>query len=74
MPKTWRDECRPIIAEVLRTTKGESEANIRWALRAAFPFGPRTHHPYKIWLSEVRKQRGVKDVDKGPMELFEGAS
>lgn len=56
----WRDRARPIVAEVLRATAGQDEKAIRKALRDAYPFGPREHHPYKIWLDEVATQRGLK--------------
>jgi hypothetical protein len=56
---SWRDRARPIVAEVLRATSGQDEAAIRKALRDAYPFGQREHHPYKIWLDEIRRQRGT---------------
>jgi len=31
---------------------------VKAALRAAYPFGPREHHPYRIWLDEIRRQMG----------------
>lgn len=58
--ETWRDRIRPIIAQVLKETQGKSEAEIRRALREAFPFGPRQYHPYKTWLDEIQRQRGLK--------------
>lgn len=54
----WRRRAAPIIAEVLVATAGRPENEIRAALRAAYPFGPREHHPYKIWLDEIRVQTG----------------
>lgn len=58
--RTWRDRARPIVARVLRETQGQDEQTIRAALRAAYPFGWRANHPYKIWLDEVATQRGLK--------------
>lgn len=58
--KTWRDIAKPIIREVLSETKGLSEREIKAAIRDAYPFGERNYHPYKIWLDEVRRQRGIK--------------
>lgn len=55
--KTLRDECRPRIARVLEATKGQTEREIRRALREAFPWGIRKYWPYKVWLSEIRRQR-----------------
>ena len=54
---SWRDIARPIIAKVLADTKQQDEKAIKAALFAAYPFGPREYHPYKIWLSEIKAQR-----------------
>lgn len=56
----WRDKAAPIIAKILEATKGRDEKEIRAALRAAYPFNERKYHPYQIWLSEIRIQRGLK--------------
>lgn len=61
---TWREAARPIIAKVLADTKGQDEKAIKAALFAAYPFGPREHHPYKIWLSEIKMQRRLPFKDK----------
>ena len=58
----WRDRARPIIAKVLAETKGQSEPEIRKALKDAYPFGERKYHPYKIWLHEIAVQRGKKKL------------
>lgn len=58
--KTWRDHARPIIAAVLKETAGKPEVDIRKALKDAYPFGMREYHPYKIWLDEIKVQRGTK--------------
>jgi hypothetical protein len=55
----WRSRARPIIAKVLRETKGQDEKVIREALFEAYPFGQRQYHPYKIWCDEIRRQRGL---------------
>lgn len=57
---TWRARAAPIIAKVLADTEGKPEEDIRRALYAAYPFGPRKMHPYKIWLDEIKRQRGEK--------------
>lgn len=54
----WRKRAAPIIAGVLSANTGKSEAEIRIALRDAYPFGPRKYHPYKIWLDEIKRQTG----------------
>lgn len=57
MDSHWRRAATPIIDRVLRETSGKPEKEIRAALRQAYPFGPTSHHPYKIWLNEIKRQR-----------------
>ena len=52
--------CAPIITEVLKETEGKQEKEIRKALKDAYPFGQRAMHPYKVWLDEIKRQRGLK--------------
>jgi 1,2-phenylacetyl-CoA epoxidase PaaB subunit len=52
----WRIQAATIIAKVLEDTKGRPEDERRKAVSAAYPFGIRKHHPYKIWLDEVKRQ------------------
>ena len=56
----WRDRARPIITRVLLQYAGRPEPEIQQALREAYPFGIRAHHPYKIWLSEIKEQRRAR--------------
>lgn len=56
-----------VIAEVLKETEGQSESEIRRALREAFPFGPRDYYPYKVWLDEIKVQRGLKKPKRPPV-------
>lgn len=58
--RSWRDRARPIVKRALEETAGKPEKEIRAALLAAYPFGARQYHPYKIWLDEIRRQRGTK--------------
>ncbi len=55
----WRSLAAPIVAAVLEETKGQTEKEIRKALREAYPFGDRVNWPYKAWLKEVHIQRGT---------------
>ena len=57
---TWREDARPIIAEVLKEANGKDEKEIRKALREAYPFGARKWWPYKVWLDEIKVQRKLK--------------
>jgi hypothetical protein len=60
--KSWRDHAREVIAEVLLEHRDSDEKTIKQALFDAYPFGERAMHPYKIWLDEIQRQRGLKPV------------
>lgn len=68
---TWRDKAAPIIARVLRETVGKTDEEIFDALRKAYPFGRRSHFPYKIWLDEIKAQRGTKKKKARTVEQVE---
>lgn len=57
----WRRVAAPIIAAVLEKHP-EAGKEQEKALYDAYPFGERRYHPYKIWLDEIKRQRGG---DKG---------
>ena len=69
--KNWRDYARPIIKQVLQDTKGQDEKVIRAALKDAYPFGERQYHPYKIWLDEIKVQRGKRKFGHRPKPIPE---
>lgn len=60
---SWRDSARPIIKEVLEKHH-DNEGALKRALFDAYPFGERKYHPYKIWLDEIKVQRGFKTFNK----------
>lgn len=62
---SWRDRASVVIAEVLERTKGQPEEVIAKALRDAYPFGARKWFPYKVWLDEIKVQRGLKPQRSG---------
>ena len=52
----WRDRSVRVIAETEATLpQGCTRKQARKILGRAYPFGSRKGHPYKMWLSEVRK-------------------
>jgi hypothetical protein len=65
----WRRKAAPIIARVLADTAGQPERQVRGALLAAYPFGPREHHPYRIWLDEIRVQTGRRRLSSRVRKL-----
>lgn len=52
---SWRGNARLVIQGVIARVGFDDLAALRKAIREAYPFGPRAHHPYKIWLDEVQK-------------------
>lgn len=55
---TWRDQAKPIIARVIADVGTTDRRALRRALLAAYPWGPRQYHPYRIWCHEIRVQLG----------------
>lgn len=57
----WRRHARAVIRRVLEELPADaSEAVKRKAVSAAYPFGERAHHPYKMFLAEVKAQLGTQ--------------
>lgn len=52
---TWRKRSRHVIAQVCAEFPGLPPHLLEKQIRAAYPFGPRKMHPYKMWLSEVNR-------------------
>jgi RNA polymerase primary sigma factor len=53
---TWRNDCAPIIADVIKRVGKDDPKALRKALLKAYPYGQRSRHPYKIWRDEIRQQ------------------
>lgn len=80
---TWREQAAPIIRKVILEVGTEDGIALKKALRAAYPWGERAMHPYRIWNSEIRHQLSghhkTKSVsrrrffDANQKELFENA-
>ena len=66
----WRVRSRQVIAEVMASMPADATLpQVRKALRDAYPFGARKHHPYTMWCSEQRKainQWRKKDEERKP--------
>jgi hypothetical protein len=50
----WRRRARSVIVGVLEANPTADAATLIALVDAAYPFGPREHHPYKAWLAERR--------------------
>ncbi len=74
----WRPHAAKVIQRVLKENPDKTEKELKALLRAAYPFGPRQYHPYKIWCSEVRAQLAThfkrtakaKPVDESRLPLW----
>ena len=54
--RTWRDAAKPVIQKALQEAEAQgldAEATHKY-VNAAYPFGQRAYHPYKILLSELK--------------------
>jgi len=54
--KTWREHCSPIIRRIILEVGTEDMKKLRKVLRDSYPYGEKKFWPYKVWLSEIRKQ------------------
>lgn len=64
----WRERARQVIARILASNPGKSPQELRRLIREAYPFGPRQHHPYRIWCDEVKRAIGPEKAPKqGPL-------
>ena len=78
MESKWRKIAKGIISEVLADRLPPKAE--RKALTQAYPFGERARWPYKVWLDEIKRQKGLKrtlyahrikpEADKNQMEMF----
>lgn len=60
MQSKWRRRAEAVIGQALAEAKerGMTPAETRRHVSAAYPFGAREAHPYKIWLDAVKKATG----------------
>jgi len=73
---TWREHASPIIAKVIANNKGKTPQEIKKALYAAYPYGERARHPYKIWCDEIKVQlktkvSNLKPQPENQIDLFD---
>jgi len=61
----WREHCRPIIEKVIAEIGTDDRKKLRKVLKDAYPYGERKMWPYKVWLSEIKKQleSGQKEIE-----------
>jgi hypothetical protein len=71
----WRDKSRSVIAAALKEGRavGLEGKALEKHVSAAYPFGLRENHPYKIWLSEFNFQVKGKTNKPKPKHELEAA-
>jgi len=58
----WRERARAVIRQVIVDNPDANDAEFKKLLSAAYPFGKRESHPYKIWLNECKRARQIPVV------------
>lgn len=58
----WRKTARAVIERVRVANLDKTPSERLALIDAAYPFGERKYHPYKIWLAERRRYTYVADV------------
>lgn len=72
----WAEHSRAVIERTLAGLPKDADlADVRKALHAAYPFGERKMHPYKVWCAEQRKvlatfERGGRPNDEPHFTLM----
>jgi hypothetical protein len=62
----WRREAEAIVRATLALLPdGATITEKRRALRQAYPWGAREHHPYRIWCDVARKELGITRLSTG---------
>ncbi len=67
---SWRNSAANVICECIKANPDADEATLRKIISAAYPFGPRMYHPYKIWLDEVKRQMHYRAISKSQTMTF----
>lgn len=67
----WRRKAAEVIVKVIAENPDTDYDALKKLISAAYPFGERNYHPYKIWLSEVKNQLALrfKPVSKTPVAV-----
>jgi hypothetical protein len=68
---SWRDHAAPIIKAVV-DKYSHDPIMLKAKLREAYPYGQRKYHPYKIWLDEIKRQLGTKEIKVKRVDQIEG--
>lgn len=50
----WRRRAREALREIVATIPRASVPEMLTAADKAYPFGPREHHPYRMWREEIK--------------------
>jgi hypothetical protein len=61
---TWRLRARQVIGEYCKAHPKQTASEFRKGVKDVYPFGEREHHPYKIWLDEVKRK--AEQIERTP--------
>lgn len=69
--RSWRRIAEEVIGRTLAALPADATYQQKvYALREAYPFGERRHHPYKVWCKCCRAFLGNASNRKGPVKLL----
>jgi hypothetical protein len=69
MKSRWRTKAISVIQQVISEHSAATVDEQRRLAEQAYPFGPRSNHPYRIWRKTMNEVFGKKIVDKGSGSL-----
>lgn len=66
----WAKEAKSTIERVVAENPGKTDDELLELIDAAYPFGPREHWPYKVWLTERRAWRISRVPIDSPLAII----
>lgn len=69
----WQERARAVIDATIAANPNASPDELFKLVNAAYPFGERRYHPYKVWLKEMRALQLRLTPDESPMKRPCGA-
>jgi hypothetical protein len=67
----WSAEARRLVAEIAAQHPRATVGELRKALREGYPWGPRSHWPYKAWRTACRREEQRRAKERGELPVSE---